>query len=244
MASGGTDLVEVWGGLPLEHPPYALLADIDALGRRSEHTISLSSYKEYLSECLDKRKDRRLHLGVIPQPWFGELSSADVFVLMLNPGLNHDAYFSEYEVPAFRAALIDNLHQKPGREFPLLFLDPQFAWHSGARYFRARFEWLAAALVSSRGQPYREALSDIARRICVLQLVPYHSTAFGLSKRVLNRIASTVMVKTFVVEDVLPRSVVLVVATRKPDCWGIKEHLPKVVCYSNSETRAAHLSPR
>jgi hypothetical protein len=42
--------------------------------------------------------DRRLHLGLLPQPFFGDLRRASIYVLLLNPGLGPDDYYDEYEV--------------------------------------------------------------------------------------------------------------------------------------------------
>lgn len=133
--------------------------------------MTLKSYEEYIERALENPSDGRLHLGLLPQPWFGDLKSATVFVLLLNPGLNPGDYYAEYRVPPFRAALIRNLHSEPNREYPLLFLDPEFSWHPGARYFRTRLNWLALALAQQRAISYRGALAVVARHVCCLQLV-------------------------------------------------------------------------
>lgn len=145
-------------------------------------------------------------------------------------------------MPEFRSALVSNLRQEPGREFPLAFLDPQFSWHPGARYFRTRFHWLAMAIAENKTCSYRQALSEIARRVCVLQLVPYHSAVFALPRRMLDGLQSTALAKAFVREHLPSRSSVLVIATRKADHWALPER-SNIVCYEGSETRAAHLSP-
>jgi len=236
-------LVTTWRNLLLTQPPFVLPADLEALGSHGQHHVVLSSYEEYLAECLDKPDDQRLHLGLVPQPYFGDVASADVFILMLNPGMHADAYFSEYSAPGYRVALIDNLRQNPGREFPLLFLDPQFAWTSGATYFRGRLEWIARALARLKGYSYREGLSEVARRVSILQLVPYHSTSFGIPSRLVDRLTSSAMARAFVHEALLPRSDALTIVTRQSTWWGLEERVDRVVCYSRSETRAAHLSP-
>jgi hypothetical protein len=146
----------------LEGPPYALAADLAVLAQAGAYTVTLKSYEEYLETALENPNDTRLHLGLLPQPWFGDLTSATVFVLMLNPGLNPGDYYAEYRVPSFRAALISNLRSEPNRGYPLLFLDPEFSWHPGARYFRTRLHWLALALARQRGTSYREALAVVS----------------------------------------------------------------------------------
>lgn len=238
-----SDLVSAWQGLSLDGPAYALETDLAVLPQTGPHTVTLKSYEEYLEKALQNANDPRLHLGLLPQPWCGDLNSATVFVLMLNPGLNPGDYYAEYRVPSFRAALISNLRSEPNRPYPLLFLDPEFSWHPGARYFRTRLQWLALALASQKGASYREALAVVARSVCCLQLVPYHSAVFRLPTLILDRLESTALSKAFVREHLLSRSDVLILVTRQWGRWGLPTQR-NIVRYEGSETRAAHLSRR
>jgi hypothetical protein len=179
----------------------------------------------------------------LPAPWFGDLAAADIFILMLNPGLHPCDYYAEYHVPEYRAALVSNLRQRPDQEFPLFHLDPQFSWTTGASYWRARLVWLARALVEKRGLTYRKALSEIARRICILQLVPYHSAAFGLSRSNIDRLHSPALMKNCVQELVLSRPDTLTLVTRQVECWGLPDR-PNVLSFLGGERRAAHLSSK
>jgi len=231
------DIPSAWRALSLEHPPYALEADLAVLKQADCYT---ASYEVYLETALELSNDHRLHLGLLPQPWLGDPTSATVFILLLNPGLNPGDYYAEYRVPALRTALINNLHNEPNRRFPLLFLDPEFSWHPGARYIRTRFHWLALDLARQRGTSYREALSLVARRICCLQLLPYHSAVFRLH-RMLNRLESAALAKAFVREHLLSRTDILILVTRQSAQWGLPEQ-PNIITYQGSETRAAHLS--
>lgn len=236
-----TDLAAVWRELPLDKPPYVLPEDLTALSEDPSRLVTLASFEAYIAECLQVHGDSRFHLGLLPQPWFGDLESATVFILMLNPGLNPGDYFSEYRVPSYRAALIDNLRQERGREFPLLFMNPELSWHPGARYFRGKLHWLVLALQNEKGMAYRDALAHVGKHVCVLQLVPYHSTVFRLSDTVFSRLQSSRLVKAFVAEMLRRRPEVLVLVTRKAEKWALPRRR-NVVHYEGSETRAAHLS--
>ena len=222
-------------------PPFALPADLAMLNNEPSRVVTLASFEAYTAECLQHDNDSRLHLGLLPQPWFGDLESATVFILMLNPGLNPGDYFSEYRVPSYRNALISNLRQERGREFPLLFLDPELSWHPGARYFRGKLHWLAQALANEKNMKYREALAVVAKRVCVLQLVPYHSPVFRLPDRILDSLQSAELAKGFVKNLLTTRCDVLILVTRKAEKWGVPKR-GNVVQYEGSETRAAHLS--
>ena len=65
--------------------------------------------------------DNRLHLGLVPQPFIGDLRRASIFVLLLNPGLSPSDYYGEYQVPSFRRALLANLSglDRRGNSFPV-----------------------------------------------------------------------------------------------------------------------------
>src|SRR5262249_15624444 len=138
------------------------------------------------SEAFADPDDASLHLGLIPVPSFGPLNSARVFILMLNPGLHPGDYFAEAESQACREALIANLE----RESAFLWLNPSFAWHPGFQYWHGKFRGIVAELASTWTVPYQEALNRVARRIAVLQLLPYHSPHFRLPDSTLNSLRS------------------------------------------------------
>ncbi len=235
-------LVTIWREFSADRCPYALEPDLEVLGSSKRYAVTFSSYEAYLESGLEIPSDQRFHLGLLPQPWSGDLNAATVFVLMLNPGLNPGDYFAEYRVPDYRRALVRNLRHESDRPYPLLFLDPEFSWHSGARYFRSRLHWLVLALAKRQSLSYREALASLARRVCILQLVPYHSAVFRLSRRMLNRLESTALAKAFVHEHLLSRNGVLILVTRRAGDWDLSSR-ENVIAFERSETRAAYLSP-
>jgi hypothetical protein len=237
-----SELASAWRDLPLNGAPYALAADLELLGPAQKRWLLVKDYRQYVETCLAEPNDSRLHLSLLPQPFFGDLELATVFLLLLNPGLNPGDYYSEYCVPAYRAALISNLRQEANREFPLLFLDPEFSWHPGARYFRTRLHWIASRIARRDGIAYRDALGVVARRVCALQLVPYHSPVFHLPSRILDRLESTGLARQFAGDRLLDRQGVLVLVMRQAGRWGLSDR-PGVINYFGSETRAAHLSP-
>ena len=118
--------------------PYVLNMDADVLASPSWKS-SVAKYRSWRKAIRDpdfcKPNDKRLHLGLIPVPFIGDMLNASIYVLMLNPGLGPGDYF-EYKVPRLRRALIDNLRQKRRRGvMPFVFLDPRFAWHGGFGYW-------------------------------------------------------------------------------------------------------------
>jgi hypothetical protein len=235
------NLTSVWKEFArsLGDPPYALPEDLEIL--REAGTVSFTTYRHYLRSGLEGTGDPGFHLGLLPQPWFGDPMSASVFLLLLNPGVNPGDYYSEYFVPKYRRALIDNLLLRPNRKFPLVFMAPEFCWLPGARYFRQRFHWVARELVALAGIAYRKALAVIASEICVMQLVPYHSSAFRMSSGQMSRLTSTRLIKSFVLESVVPRRDVLVIVTRKIAEWGVPSQR-NTILFMRGQARSASIS--
>jgi hypothetical protein len=65
-----------------------------------------------------------IHTGLLPMPFVGSLSRAKVFLLMLNPGLSPTDYFGEFEQPAYRGALRNNLFQSERNGVPVCVPEP------------------------------------------------------------------------------------------------------------------------
>jgi hypothetical protein len=191
------------------------------------------------SQTFSAQTNRALHLGLCPVPFVGSPSKATVFILMLNPGLSPGDYFAE-EQSAFRSALRTNL--KGESEF--LFLDPRFAWHPGFTYWHGKLASVVRKLATERQLSYQVALGRAAANICVLQLVPYHSSSFGLSDRIIRQMRSPGLARCFVHDHVMPRArrgEATIIVTRKVQQWGLEPDSGAVL-YEGNETRAAHLT--
>lgn len=235
-------LLSAWYDTPVDKPPFVLPQDRSHLPN-TKSSVVYGSWNEYQQNGLENHfNDSRLHLGLLPQPWFGDPRRATVFVLMLNPGLNPCDYFADYKVRDYRNALIQNLRNTECRKYPLLFLDPAFSWTSGARYFRNRLLWLVEAMRDQRRISFQKSLQTVAKQVCILQLIPYHSRVFNDTK-CLFKLKSVELMRQFVADNLSVRSDVLLVVTRKARKWGLlKEENHRIVIYWGSETRGAHLS--
>lgn len=192
----------------------------------------------------DPGKDSSLlHFDLLPVPFVGNLETASVFLLMLNPGFGPHDYFGEYEVPGFREALLNNLHQVRRNRF--LFLEPQFSWHGGYAYWHTKLKGVIKALADRKSIRYGHARQFCQSKIAALELVPYHSENFGVPDRIIRDLASAQLAQAFVHEELVPRARkgdCLLVATRKVKNWGLSKE-KNIVVYTASEARGAHLSP-
>jgi hypothetical protein len=229
--------------------PYVLKGDDILLETRvSPMVITLTSYEEYIrSTHLEDGGGSKLHLGLLPLPFVGNVEAADVFVLSLNPGISATDYFGEYQVPEFREAVVRNIRQTNQRDrYPNYFLNPAFSWHGGYRYWESKLRWLAHRLAAQNGQSYQAGLSLVSKRVCFIELVPYHSSHFSLPDRVIRELRSVQEIRRLVTDVVVPRALkgdAVVIAMRQAKQWALPKHRNAVV-YEGAETRSAHLSPQ
>lgn len=171
-------------------------------------------------------------LSLLPIPFVGNLREAEAVILMLNPGLSADDVAWEQN-QAFRAAVERNLSQSfPEGAFPFFYLDPQFGQHPGAGYWAAsrripdkrdqqKLRSVIEALAQRDGVCEAAARAHVARKVAVVQLVPYHSAK--LKRRdVFGNLLSVCQARAFVHGLVREQSK-LVIAARSVHEWGFAE---------------------
>jgi hypothetical protein len=136
-------------------------------------------------------------------PYLGNLRHARVFLVSLNPGLGPHDYFGEHRVVEYRSALLANLRQDRDVRFP--FLDPAHSWHGGSAYWTHRLRGITRRVQETLGVDPREAIRICAAQVAVLELVPYHSAIFRLSRRGIDALASANLIRNLVFAELLPR---------------------------------------
>lgn len=211
-----------------------------------ERRASVSSWREFIERGQFGTDDGKLHLSLIPQPFMGNVDTAPVVILMLNPGLSPIDYFSEAHIRNYRRALIANLHLgfKHSR-FPNLFLNPEFAWHTGFKYWHDRLGWLVDCFVNPDTRSRIDALSHLSKSIAMVQLVPYHSSVNKLSERVISNLESVRLARCYVKHVLLPRTSALLIVARGKRYWEIHDKAIQgkhVLVYEGSEARGAFLT--
>jgi len=243
------DLLEAWAAWRPEAPPFVLDGDrkIMESARSARSVVTHADWNAALrAPDFAAPGDTRLHLGLLPQPFVGDLRRASVYVLLLNPGLGTGNYFAEYEVPAFRDALLATLHQKFSDGMtPFVFLDPRFAWEGGFWHWHRKLAAVIGRLASIWNVSFAEARTRLASSIASIELFPYHSASFRDPDRWLSRLPSVRLAREFVADHVLPRvrrGEAIVIATRKVALWDLPAG-PGVILYARGHARAAHLTP-
>lgn len=145
-------LLDAWASWQPREPPFILDGDVEVLDseRSVRARISHGSWRQaYGAGDFAAPGDTRLHLGLLPFPFCGDVRSATIYLLLLNPGLGPHDYYGEHEVPEYRKALVENLQQTFRRDrAPFLFLDPQYSWHGGFGWWHGKLAGVAFTLVN------------------------------------------------------------------------------------------------
>jgi hypothetical protein len=146
-------------------------------------SVEVSPVKRYF-DSPSPREDG-FHLSLTPVPYIGDLKSADIFLLMTNPGVNYHDY-GEDAYPQFQEVLKRNRKQEfDGAEPPCFALDPRFWWSGWFSYYEANLRPVVCALAADRDISYLDALDALSRRLAILELVPYYSANADRIKNVL-----------------------------------------------------------
>ncbi len=239
------NLLQEWANWKASKPPFVLDSDQAVLGseRNARRIVTIESWpKAYRAADFCAPKDSRLHLGLMPQPFLGDLRRASIYILGLNPGLGPGDYYAEYEVARFRRALLANLKQNKRRSFPFLFLDPQYAWHGGFAWWHGKLAGVIARLAQTRNVEFAKQRAQLARELASIELVPYHSSK---SPGGWIRLESVSLALTFVHNSVVPRvrsGKAIAIAIRQTKIWKLPKEIG-FVSYTRQEARAASLSP-
>lgn len=240
-------LLSLWRQWKPTEPPYLLDADAPVL-RRFENRWAVMEWSEaQRAPDFCKPGDKRFHLGLLPQPFCGDITNASIYVLMLNPGIGYQDYFGECHVPPYRQALLRALQQQfaPG-SIPFHFLDPQFAWHGGFGWWHGKLVRVIEELAKAYNTTFADARARLGRRLASIELVPYHSEGFDNAGGIARKLPSAKLAARYVEETVLPKvraGKAILIVGRKARVWGITEE-PGVIVYTAGEARGAHLGPR
>lgn len=251
------DLLSEWRKWNSKSFPHVLKADAKVLNRLSKEHVAkhrkerVAEHRSWDEAMQDRDfcepNDQRLHLGLLPIPFMGDMLNASIYVLMLNPGLSPCDYYGKYQVPTFRQALLANLRQER-REgvMPFVSLDPRFAWHSGFDYWHGKLRGVVQKLAKARKTTFAEARSELGAKLAVVQLVPYHSASFTDSGGLLDRLPSVQLAREFVQETVAKRvkdKKAIAIVARQVKRWNLPEEQGVIKYEKPAEARAASLSP-
>ena len=244
------NLIEAWSKWEPGTPPYILEADRSLLySMKSKKKIVVHESWEaaYSSDEFQGKADSSLHLGLIPQPFKGDVLNASIYILLLNPGLAASDYFGEHQVAEYRNALLTNLKQEFNYgKVPFFPLDPRFAWNGGFAWWNRKLKRVIAVIAEHKKISFKEARESVARKIASIELFPYHSSKFKDADKWLENLPSVQLARNFVNQVVLDRvssGKAVAIITRKVKVWSLPE-MSGIITYSAGQARGASLSPK
>lgn len=82
------------------------------------YCVTFQSLNDYIkSDLFGDSRDKKLHIGLKPSPFVGDLEKAKIYYLTLNPGLNPSDYEQDFRLE-FEERYFNNIKQKKNREYP------------------------------------------------------------------------------------------------------------------------------
>jgi hypothetical protein len=243
-----SDLVQFWQRCDLSHGPFAHPDDwpVPRSGAGRHIDEETRGVAEFLSgPRFGDFSNTRFHLSLLPIPYGGDLSTAEIVVLLLNPGFSFTDYYAETCVPEFRRCLERNLRQDfSGVEFPFLWLDPEYCWHSGFVWWERKLRQVITVIAEQkfRGR-YYDALRDVSRRLAHVELIPYHSQSFK-AHRLIKALPSVNAAKRFAhtaLAEAGNKGMRTIIITRQAAAWGLARESHRLVVYEGGSTRGASL---
>jgi hypothetical protein len=242
-------LIDFWQQCPLEIAPFAHPEDLSHLkdsGRWIEHDAT--DFGTYIAgPRFANAADNGLHLSLQPVPYVGDLRTAAIVLLFLNPGFGYSDYWAEYHGPGFRERIVNNLHQSfEGVEFPFMFLDPTLCWSGGFIWWEKKLRKTIQKIAAEKFDGnYRVGLRSLSSKLACVELFPYHSSSFR-DHNLLEHLPSVNAARQYALNGLIPDARAgkrTVIVTRQVAAWAVPNDVPNLVTYEGGHTRGASLGP-
>lgn len=224
-------LARQWTKVASGEPPFFFPRDREVLKEHNVDCVMCGSYRQFTRSKYLLEDEDALFADLLPLPYIGDITRANIFLLQLNPGFGAHDYFGEREVPLVRSVLMRNLKQQlADTPYPFPWLNPAFSWHGGFGYWESRLWRFVKAIQREKNlKTYQAALSYLAKRLAVIELVPYHSRRWRIPPRVVDALPSAQAVVKFVTTEIVTRAKAgsaLVITLRGQSYWGV-DHMPR-----------------
>jgi hypothetical protein len=228
------NLIQFWRRLPegaTVHPDDKVLIDdkfIERYGRRLGSRSDLSAADKFFDQRVGNKKtlpiDDKPHFDLTPVPYTGDLKSADIFLLMVNPVLGYADYGSD-GCPEFQKALRNNIDQKDNTS--CLALDTRFWWSSWFNYYERLLRPTIREYSEKTETTYLEALNRFSARLAIIELAPYYSADSSWLTPRAKKLPSAKMAQA-AAKQLAQNKEVLVVVRWGREKWDLKS---KKCCY-------------
>jgi hypothetical protein len=237
------EIIQSWKcGIDLNKAPYIHSGDMLI---KELPNYSYTTYNSFVKSADFGQTGKGFHFGLIPGPYSGDILGAKVYLLMLNPGFAPIDYYAQEKCKPFRDAVKNDIRQNLDDKFPFMNLDPRFAWTGGGQYWNRKLEAVVNIIKGRKKYTYNNSLSYLSKKLCTLEIVPYHSREYSLPSKFYNEMTTPKLMKSFITDYVLPKAKkekACIIVTRGNQYWGLKKQ-KNIVIYSGSEARSAYLTP-
>ncbi|WP_223649757.1 hypothetical protein [Hymenobacter psoromatis] len=234
------ELIESWRTCALTTLPYVLSGD-------GVQGAQYASYQAFADSKDFGINSAEFQLGLIPQPYIGNLAEAKVFLFLLNPGFSPGDYYAQEHSQLFRQARKANLHQQSmSVDYPFFYLDPAFAWTAGGQWWQNKLRSVIEELAKheklvSYSDSFRAALQHTSKHIACLEFCPYFSKTYSSTKRLLH---SSKLLLAYVQHELEQRcqsEKASVIILRQADKWGLPKS-NRIIEVEKKQARGAHLT--
>ena len=133
-------LVKFWSKCKQNKPPYIHPADAEVIKTKFNlFDAEVRTPRQFIkSQRFGNFKDRRFHLSLYPVPYLGRLDTAEIVLLLLNPGFGFSDYVTDQD--AQHARWVKNVIRQDltDTEFPFVSLNPEFCWTPGFQWWERK----------------------------------------------------------------------------------------------------------
>lgn len=186
------------------------------------HLTSIAEARR--QQVLEKEEgvqSRKLHTGLFPQPFAGNIRQASAYILFGNPGFSFMDYQDEYSNPKYAALCAASL-LGAHTGFAPLHEDSQAT--GAGKYWRSTLRRLMLEIDERPGAEEGDGQRLVESRLAVIESGAYHSHKFPRDG--FHRHPSAQAAREFVHSHVLPRAFrgeCVVLVWRNADFWGLEE---------------------
>lgn len=231
-------LVEHWRKIKLDTAPFLHQDDSSGI---TDQTNLWRGCEDAVETFRSSNHETRVVSDLYPAPFSGDIKTAKVYLLMLNPSWAPDDYHHQANTKAYRRAEQAALAQRDLDErFPNHYLNPNFCWSGGYRYWEKKLKHVAAEVRDRKKVSYTCALAEVSKSLATIELFPYRSLNFKFLPDYHN-LRSVQLVKDFV-KEVSECHDKLVIVLRQPKLWDL-QHKENVLVYSSAQRQTASLGP-
>lgn len=194
----------------------------------------LSSEKKVIDEFNLNSSDKfKIHTEIMPAPFMGNVHTARIVILMLNPGYDEDEFENNYYSEYKEYWQNEILHIKSIENLPLFCLDERYIKYSP--YWSEKLK----PIISIVGK------EKVANNICKIQYFPYHSKKF---KKIPKKIIESGGFEKFLpsqeynielVKKAMERNAIIIIP-RSKNLW--EDAIPKLKTYQNKYLTNSYLN--